>query len=78
MTPLDLIKFGTYNAEILAFLWLVIEHRRSLIIAGGTASGKTSTMNAISLFIPLIRQLCHWRIPGNPTSPQELAGYPDP
>jgi archaeal flagellar protein FlaI len=53
MTPLDLIKFGTYNAEILAFLWLVIEHRRSLIIAGGTASGKTSTMNAISLFIPL-------------------------
>jgi len=53
MTPLNLIKFGTYNSEILAFLWLVIEHRRSLIIAGGTASGKTSTMNALSLFIPL-------------------------
>ena len=53
MTPLDLIRFQTYNSEILAFLWLVIEHRRSLIIAGGTASGKTSTMNAISLFIPL-------------------------
>jgi flagellar protein FlaI len=52
MTPIDLIRFGTYNAEILAFLWLVIEHRRSLIIAGGTASGKTSTMNAVSLFIP--------------------------
>lgn len=52
MTPLDLIRFGTYSAEILAFLWLVIEHRRSLIIAGGTASGKTSTMNAVSLFIP--------------------------
>ena len=53
LTPLDLVKFGTYNSEILAFLWLVIEHRRSLIIAGGTASGKTSTMNALSLFIPL-------------------------
>jgi len=53
MTPLDLIRFGTYNNEILAFLWLVIEHRKSMIIAGGTASGKTSTMNAISLFIPL-------------------------
>ena len=53
MTPIDLMKLGTYNAEILAFLWLVIEHRRSLIIAGGTASGKTSTMNAVSLFIPL-------------------------
>jgi len=53
MTPLDLIRLGTYSAEILAFLWLVIEHRRSMIIAGGTASGKTTTMNAISLFIPL-------------------------
>jgi flagellar protein FlaI len=53
MTPLDLIHYGTYNPEVLAFLWLVIEHRRSLIIAGGTASGKTSTMNAVSLFIPL-------------------------
>jgi len=52
MTPLDLIRFGTYSAGILAFLWLVIEHRRSLVIAGGTASGKTSTMNAVSLFIP--------------------------
>jgi len=53
MTPLDLIRTGTYSPEILAFLWLVIEHRKSLIIAGGTASGKTSTMNAVSLFIPL-------------------------
>jgi len=53
MTPLDLLRSGTFSAGILAFLWLVIEHRRSLIIAGGTASGKTTTMNAISLFIPL-------------------------
>jgi flagellar protein FlaI len=53
MTPLDLIRYGTYSPEVLAFLWLAIEHRKSLIIAGGTASGKTSTMNGISLFIPL-------------------------
>ncbi|MDD5144349.1 type II/IV secretion system ATPase subunit, partial [Methanoregula sp.] len=53
MTPLDLIRYGTYSPEVLAFLWLAIEHRKSLIIAGGTASGKTSTMNAVSLFIPL-------------------------
>ena len=52
MTPLDLLRYGTYSPETLAFLWLVIEHRKSLIIAGGTASGKTSTMNAVSLFIP--------------------------
>ena len=52
MTPLDLIRLGTYNAETLAFLWLAIEHRKSLLVVGGTASGKTSTMNAVSLFIP--------------------------
>jgi flagellar protein FlaI len=52
MTPLDLLRYGTYSPETLAFLWLAIEHRKSLIIAGGTASGKTSTMNAVSLFIP--------------------------
>jgi len=52
MTPLDLISLKTYDSEILAFLWLSIEHHKSLIIAGGTASGKTSTMNAVSLFIP--------------------------
>ena len=52
MTPLNLIRFGTYDAGTLAFLWLAIEHRKSILIVGGTASGKTSTMNAVSLFIP--------------------------
>ncbi|MDD1689984.1 MAG: type II/IV secretion system ATPase subunit [Methanoregula sp.] len=52
MTPLDLIRYGTYDAGILAFLWLAIEHRKSLLVVGGTASGKTSMMNAVSLFIP--------------------------
>jgi len=52
MTPLDLIRFGTYDEQTLAFLWLAIEHRKSILVVGGTASGKTSTMNAVSLFIP--------------------------
>ncbi len=52
MTPLDLIRMGTFSAETLAFLWLAIKNRKSLLVVGGTASGKTSTMNAVSLFIP--------------------------
>jgi len=52
MTPLDLIRMGTFSAETLAYLWLAIEYRKSLLVVGGTASGKTSTMNAVSLFIP--------------------------
>lgn len=52
-TPVDLIKWGTFSAEIMAYMWLAIENNKSIILAGGTASGKTTSLNAISLFIPL-------------------------
>lgn len=52
MTPATLMAFGTYNDELLAFIWLALENRQSLIVVGGTASGKTSAMNAFSFFIP--------------------------
>ena len=51
-TPIDLIDYGTFNVEQMAYLWLAIEHNKSLIFAGGTASGKTTSMNAVSMFIP--------------------------
>ena len=51
-TPVDLLNYGTFNIDQMAFLWLAIEHNKSLIFAGGTASGKTTSMNAISMFIP--------------------------
>ena len=51
-TPTDLINSGVFNTEIMAYLWLAVENNKSLIIVGATASGKTSTLNAISLFIP--------------------------
>lgn len=51
-TPVDLIKWGTFNIEMVAYMWLAIENNKSLILAGGTASGKTTSLNAISLFIP--------------------------
>jgi len=51
-TPLDLIKYDTFSVEQMAYLWLAIEHNKSLIFAGGTASGKTTSMNAVSMFIP--------------------------
>lgn len=52
MTPLDLMYYGTYDANLMSLIWLAVENRKSLIIVGGTASGKTSTMNAMSFFIP--------------------------
>lgn len=51
-TPIDLIKFGTFSIEQMAYFWLAIENNRSLIFTGGTASGKTTSMNAVSFFIP--------------------------
>ncbi|MFP4188557.1 MAG: type II/IV secretion system ATPase subunit [Halobacteriales archaeon] len=51
-TPIDLIRSGTFSVEEIAYLWLAIQHGKSLIFAGGTASGKTTSMNAVSMFIP--------------------------
>ncbi len=52
ITPINLIKWGTFSTEQVAYLWLCIENKKSLIFAGGTASGKTTSTNAVALFIP--------------------------
>jgi archaeal flagellar protein FlaI len=51
-TPPDLIALNTLSSEILAYFWLAVENRVNALIAGGTASGKTTILNALSLFIP--------------------------
>ena len=51
-TPIDLVNWKTFSLDEMAFLWLAIENDKSLIFAGGTASGKTTSLNAVSLFIP--------------------------
>src|SRR3990172_7093977 len=51
-TPLDLVRFKTMSPEMMGYLWLAIENGQSMLICGGTASGKTTTLNAILLFIP--------------------------
>lgn len=50
-TPVDLVLSGTANEEMLAYLWLGAEHGESLIVCGGPGAGKTSTLNAIAVFI---------------------------
>ncbi|MEA3248563.1 MAG: type II/IV secretion system ATPase subunit, partial [Nanoarchaeota archaeon] len=51
-TPPQLIGFNTLSPEMLAYLWLLIEYKMNLLVIGGTASGKTTLLNAISFFIP--------------------------
>ncbi len=51
-SPIRLVDTHTFSTEQMAYLWLCIENNMSLIFAGGTGSGKTTSMNAISVFIP--------------------------
>ncbi|MFB6207052.1 MAG: type II/IV secretion system ATPase subunit [Haloglomus sp.] len=51
-TPVDLINWGTFSIQQMAYFWLAIENNRSLVFAGGTGSGKTTSLNAVSFFIP--------------------------
>ncbi len=52
ITPTDLIEWRTFAPLSIAYIWLCVENGKSAIFAGGTASGKTTALNAISLFIP--------------------------
>jgi flagellar protein FlaI len=51
-TPVDLIRLRTFSSEMLAYLWLMAEHGKNILVIGPTASGKTSTLNALAFFIP--------------------------
>jgi len=51
-SPIDIMEFRTASAEMLAYLWLAVENKLSFLICGGVASGKTTLLNALSLFIP--------------------------
>ncbi|MBU0898414.1 MAG: Flp pilus assembly complex ATPase component TadA [Nanoarchaeota archaeon] len=51
-TITDFIELKTISSEAAAFLWLAIQYELNILIAGGTASGKTSLLNSLTTFIP--------------------------
>ncbi len=48
----DLLNFGTMSLEMAAFLEASVKARLNVVVSGGTGSGKTSTLNVLSSFIP--------------------------
>jgi len=51
LTISDLISFNTLSAEMAAYFWYIIENRSSILVGGGVAAGKTTTLNCLSMFI---------------------------
>jgi len=51
-SPIDIMKLGTVSPIGMAYFWYIVESGVSLLIAGGVATGKTSFLNSICMFIP--------------------------
>lgn len=57
ISVIQLIKWKTISSEIAAYLWLCLEYGLNVFVCGETASGKTTTLNAIVPFIPPTRKI---------------------
>ncbi|MDA4123673.1 MAG: type II/IV secretion system ATPase subunit, partial [Thaumarchaeota archaeon] len=51
ISPIEIMMLHSGDPKIFAYFWMLIEYGRSLLISGGTAAGKTTLLNAISMLI---------------------------
>ena len=51
-TPIQLVAMNTLSPEMLAYFWILLQYKTNILITGGTASGKTTLLNALAFFIP--------------------------
>ena len=49
----ELLRIGTFTADVLRQVTQAIEARRNILISGGTSTGKTTVLNALSAFLPM-------------------------
>jgi flagellar protein FlaI len=52
LSAFQIAKWGTLSPELCAYLWIALENERTVFVVGETASGKTTTLNAVTSFIP--------------------------
>ncbi|MFB6145659.1 MAG: ATPase, T2SS/T4P/T4SS family [Candidatus Nanohaloarchaea archaeon] len=51
-SAIDMIDLGTASPELMAYMWILQEYQQSILVCGGTATGKTSFLNSVISFIP--------------------------
>jgi len=51
-SPADIVAFRTMSSLMAAYLWVCFQNEVPMLFVGGTASGKTTTLNAMCIFIP--------------------------
>ncbi|MFB6292519.1 MAG: ATPase, T2SS/T4P/T4SS family [Candidatus Nanohaloarchaea archaeon] len=51
-SSINMINLGTSSPKIMAYMWLLMQYQQSVLICGGTATGKTSFLNSVVSFIP--------------------------
>ncbi len=51
-SPIELMQGNTASSEIMSYLWYLVQNKSSAMVVGGTATGKTSLLNSLAMFIP--------------------------
>ncbi len=63
-SPIDLIINKTFTVEEIVYFWMAVEYSQSILFIGGTASGKTTSLNAVAQFIPRLSKIITIEEPG--------------
>ncbi|HVP97033.1 type II/IV secretion system ATPase subunit [Methanoregula sp.] len=52
ISPIEMMDYHSVDAMELAYMWILMEYKRSILVSGGTATGKTTFLNVLCSFIP--------------------------
>ncbi len=51
MSPVELMEYNSIDENVLGYIWLILDYKKSILVSGGTASGKTTLLNVFCSFV---------------------------